>query len=164
MAGFGNDLKKLVVNLENLALALTSTGPTNVAEGIVRDLQGIGPAWTGEFRNAWVIERGDVNIAASRQPLDEEWPALPNPVARQSIKAPPFSVGGDRIINSAQTFLTVGNEMAYRDVALDLVPGRIKGGKNETAVQDWFITYMQAGGLNRRMGVEIDAAIKSVKL
>jgi len=163
MAGFGDELKRLVVNLENLALALTSTGPANVAEGIVKDLQDEGPAWTGQFRNGWVIEPGDVTIAASKKNTFEKPPAEANPEARRRIKAPPTSVGGERIINSDKVFFTVGNEMEYRDIALDLVPGRIKG-KRATAPQDWFTTYMQAGGLNRRMNVEIDAALKSVKL
>jgi len=42
--------------------------------------------------------------------------------------------------------------MEYRNLALDLEPGRIKAGGNETAPQDWYVTYY-AGG-------EMDAAVK----
>ena len=164
MARFGNELKKLVGNLENFALALTSTGPPNVAEGIAKDLQNAGPAWSGQFRNAWVIKRGDAIIDASRPDDGRDPTSMPRPDARQNIVAPRFSVGGTRVIGSDEVFFTVGNEMEYRDIALDLVPGRIKSGGNETAVQDWFVTYMQGGGLERRMGVEIDIALRSVRL
>jgi len=37
--------------------------------------------------------------------------------------------------------------MEYRDIALDLIPGRFEVDKNNTAEQDWFLRYVQGGGL-----------------
>jgi hypothetical protein len=37
--------------------------------------------------------------------------------------------------------------MVYRDIAMDLVPGRIQGGGRETAEQDWYRTYVEGGNL-----------------
>ena len=37
--------------------------------------------------------------------------------------------------------------MEYRNIALDLVPGRFSADKQNTAPQDWYVTYIQGGGL-----------------
>jgi len=62
------------------------------------------------------------------------------------IPNPPITFRGQALT------LTIGNRMEYRNLALDLEPGRIKAGGNETAPQDWYVTYY-AGG-------EMDAAVK----
>ena len=34
---------------------------------------------------------------------------------------------------------------------MDLLPGRVEPGKRNTAKQDWFLTYVQGGGINQAL-------------
>ena len=122
------------------------------AELIVEELQERGPAWTGEFRNNWVIVTG----TGKRIPATKETsyvkrerftkdPPLYEP--KKTITAPKFKGRKDN-------GYTIGNVMKYRDIALDLDPGgwrtqpRKDGGpKNNTAPKDWYITFVQGGKL-----------------
>jgi hypothetical protein len=108
------------------------------AEQIVLDLKEIGPYWTGTFEKSWVVRPGDVQIAAST-PASER-----TPFARQR-RITPIKVAEPK--GRKSVFFTIGNTAEYRNVALDLLPGRIKGGRNETAPQDWFRTYVEGGNL-----------------
>jgi hypothetical protein len=108
------------------------------AEQIVLDLKEIGPYWTGTFEESWVVRLGDVRIGAST-PARERTPFA------QPRKVTPIRVAKPR--GRKSVFFTIGNTAEYRNVALDLIPGRIKGGGNETAPQDWFRTYVEGGNL-----------------
>jgi hypothetical protein len=46
---------------------------------------------------------------------------------------------------------TIGNRMEYRNIAMDLVPGRVEDGKRNTAPQDWYILYVEGGLLRKRL-------------
>jgi len=108
------------------------------AEQIVLDLKEIGPYWTGTFEESWVVRPGDVRIAAST-PARER---TPFPKQRRIT---PIKVAEPK--GRKSVFFTIGNTTEYRNVALDLLPGRIKAGGNETAPQDWFRTYVEGGNL-----------------
>ena len=112
------------------------------AEQIVLDLKEIGPYWTGTFEKSWVVRPGDVRITAST-PAPER-----TPFARQR-RITPIKVAAPK--GRKSVFFTIGNTTQYRDIALDLVPGRVKAlgpaGGNETAPQDWFRTYVEGGNL-----------------
>ena len=134
---------------------INKTATQSVRQGalqIVNDLQRLGPYWDGHFYNAWEVREGDVSIPADRQ--GTEWQkgdeAERHPkegaFALDDIPNPPITFRGQALT------LTIGNRMEYRNLALDLEPGRIKAGGNETAPQDWYVTYY-AGG-------EMDAAVK----
>lgn len=108
------------------------------AEQIVLDLKEIGPYWTGTFEESWVVRPGDVRIPAST-------PARERTAFAQPRKITPIQVAKPK--GRKSVFFTIGNTAEYRNVALDLIPGRVKGGGNETAPQDWFRTYVEGGNL-----------------
>ena len=124
------------------------------AELIVSELQedGVGPAWTGEFRNNWVIVTGTgkripavKESSYTRTERYTENPPLYEP--KKTITAPKFKGRKDN-------GYTIGNVMKYRDIALDLDPGGWRTQpkndgepKNNTAPKDWYIRFVQGGRL-----------------
>ena len=128
------------------------------ADLVVKELQKEGPAWSGEFRNAWKIVSGPgKRIPASQESRFDEstrrslQPGEAEP--RKTIKAPKLKGRGDN-------GYTIGNSMTYRDIALDLVPGRWDDGKRNTAPQDWYVTFAEGGRLKDLLA---DATFKAEK-
>lgn len=117
------------------------------AEKIVTDLKEKGPYYSGEFEENWVVVPGETTIPANKPSsfsAREKWSGWESgafPFSRRTTPAqiPPLPIG--------QHQYTIGNQMKYRDIALDLTPGRWADGKENTAPRDWFRTYMQGGGL-----------------
>jgi hypothetical protein len=112
---------------------------------IVRDLKVEGPFYTGEFEGAWRVELGDVEIAATR-------PA--SQVGKQSSNAPtPIKGGVPEPSGRRSITYTIGNEMEYRDIAMDLDPGqfRTSGDKRNTARKDWFRLYVEGGQMRKTL-------------
>jgi hypothetical protein len=125
-----------------------------VAHDVTLELKLRGPYWDGLFEGAWEIRRGQTSIAATRKGAD---PVSPKAQPRD-ITAPEVPQIGAM---SLQGF-TIGNAMEYRDIALDLEPGRLK--KEEgggTAEQDWFERYMDGGSLTRDIAAATDRAFRS---
>jgi len=120
------------------------------AELIVEELQDDGPAWTGEFRNNWVIVSGTgQRISATKESgYNREQRFNPRIEARQKIKAPKLKGRGT-------SGYTIGNQMSYRDIALDLDPNgwrtqpTKKGPKTNTAPKDWYINFVQGGKMRQ---------------
>lgn len=119
------------------------------AELIVEELQKEGPAWTGEFRNNWVIVAGvGKRIPATKETSYNKIERMnPSLEPRKTITAPKFKGRRDN-------GYTIGNVMKYRDIALDLDPRGLrtqprKDGtpKLNTAPRDWYITFAQGGRL-----------------
>ena len=64
------------------------------------------------------------------------------------------STAGSRPVDIPQGFtqFTIGNRAKYRDYAMDLlIPGRFETDKNNTADQDWYIRYVQGGGMKQAL-------------
>ena len=116
------------------------------AELIVEELQERGPAWTGEFRNNWVIVTGTgKRIPATKETsYNKEQRTNPRLEPKKTIKAPKFKGRKDN-------GYTIGNVMKYRDIALDLDPGgfRTAGAKQNTAPRDWYINFVQGGKMRQ---------------
>ena len=121
------------------------------AELIVEELQNDGPAWTGEFRNNWVIVTGTgKRIPATKESsYSLEQRLSPDVEARKKITAP-------KLKGRKNNGYTIGNVMTYRNIALDLDPDRLrttpgKDGrpKEITADPDWYLTFAQAGKLGQ---------------
>ena len=108
------------------------------AKQITMDLKELGPYWTGVFERSWVVRAGDVRIVAST-PSEQRTP-YPKPRRITPVSVP-------KAKGRKSVFFTIGNTAEYRNVALDLVPGRIKNGTTATAVQDWFRSYVEGGNL-----------------
>ena len=116
------------------------------AQEITTDLKNRGPYWSGHFEESWEVKRGNVRIPAdSEHPLSprERWQAYDDDTRPLPRRTTPVSIPQ----NASQ--LTIGNRAAYRDIAMDLLPGRVEPGKQNTADQDWFLTYTQGGEINR---------------
>jgi len=145
---------------------------------IVTDLKFYGPYWTGAFESAWVVKPGLAPIPATKDRtqqqktlaeilatesrVDDYIPnkAAPNNRRLSEIKIP-------RLSGTGKATYSIGNEMVYRDVALDLKPGRTPK-RNNTAPEDWFATYIQGGKLRaalKRATIKVsnDPKIKNYK-
>ena len=120
---------------------IKNTVSQEAAARIVDDLKKSGPYWSGDFESAWVVKAGDQQVSANRQPSEDRPPA---PLPRQVTPTPVPKPTGRKSID-----YTIGNEMVYRNVALDIEQGRIKKGGNETAPQDWYRTYTEGGKLRQ---------------
>jgi hypothetical protein len=110
----------------------TEEGLRATAVSTIEQLQEIGPYWDGYFYNAWDCLVGDVNIPADQEGSGKDFGERGTKPPPDGSFVPPADI---------KKGYTIGNRMQYRAVAMDLVPGRIKGGGNETAVQDWYTKH-----------------------
>jgi len=102
---------------------------------VIHDLKEKGPYWSGTFERSWVGRAGNVFIPKNVPP-----PAEPPLEAMTKLVTPPSVTpynGGTSVNN-----YTIGNQATYRALAQDLIPGRIKGGNNETAPANWYRSYL----------------------
>ena len=117
----------------------------NAARDIVIDLKIEGPYWSGEFEANWVVKRGAVGGAANKVSAFGDFPERKQRTITD-ITIPP-ATGKGTITYS------IFNQMKYRDVALDLVPGRLgNSGKlsySDQPPQDWYLKYLQTRLGNR---------------
>lgn len=132
------------------------------ARTIVNDLQQAGPYWTGDFANAWVVKAGTGSIAASKGEYRPEGPVPPK--ATRPSQFPPVDV--PKAKGRKGVAYAIGNEMVYRDVAMDLKPGneRLENGKTGTAEQDWYRKYVEGGNLRLTLQQVTDRVSKDPKI
>lgn len=160
-------LGDLLVALRATEEAIGTIGPRRAAERIAAELQDVGPAWTGTFRNAWRIAPGDqdvpVSIARPVGYVPGQQRPTPQPVARQ--KVPPVGLGRrfSAVFTKNKTLYTIGNASEHRLIAMDLVPGRRLPSTPPRKPRNWFETYVKAGGLERSINVELSRAIKEAR-
>jgi len=151
MAALGSAFRELDRFLKREVAKTANSAVRNAALTVVNDLQTIGPYWDGLFYNAWEVREGTVDIPADQQ--GEEWKSGDTPDAHPRKGS--FTL--DDIPNPRVTYksepltLTIGNRMEYRDIALDLKPGRIKKEGGGTADQDWYTTYYAGGEMDTRV-------------
>ena len=130
------------------------------AEKITLELKEIGPYWTGQFEESWVVRPGDVNIPATDPPIldkQEKLDGWANGTLPLPKRVTPFTVPEPQT-DKAGSRLTIGNTAEYRDISQDLLPGRTPKAGN-TAAQDWFLAYVMA----RLIDVEIQAALREAE-
>jgi len=132
------------------------------AQLIVDELQDDGPAYTGEFRNAWKVVTGTgKRIRAtqeSKYTVDQRLEFEnrgPEPVQR--VKVPKQK-------GRSSNGYTIGNTMKYRNIALDLEPGRYSEEKNNTAPKDWYVTFVEGGKLRSILEAATLKAAKDPKV
>jgi hypothetical protein len=127
------------------------------AREIVKDLQFLGPWYSGDFGKNWVVKSGITSIGATkdRRPGFEFLTpdaAIPNSKPGSSQAQMPGPVGGvPRPKGRKSINYTIGNRMKYRNIAMDLVPGRFDKAKRNTAPQDWYVMYVEGGLLRKRL-------------
>lgn len=111
----------------------------NAARDIVIDLKIAGPYWSGEFEAGWVVKRGSTGVAASTPSRYTTTPEQ-QPRTITDVTIPPATGRGD-------ITYSISNKMAYRDIALDLIPdatGKFRGDRpRRTADKYWYDTYVQ---------------------
>ena len=112
----------------------------NVVRDIIIDLKIAGPYWSGEFEQNWVAKRGATGVAASKAPASEDFPERESRTITD-VEIPPAQGRGD-------ITYSISNRMEYRDIALDLVPGRLGATGNKSyadqPAQDWYETYVRS--------------------
>lgn len=173
--------ERLLKDYDKVAASLTVGGPTLCAQTIVKDLQEIGPRWTGKFANSWEI-RGPQGQTA-RGTGQEGQP--------QSIvfTDAPFT-GRQALRTLSRTFLTkdkvvftISNFSKYADEARDLAPSTFiypgtepikkairgtretgirgdlepgRGNNRITAILDWYKLYLGGGQVDKTIRVTMD--------
>ena len=127
------------------------------AREIVKDLQFLGPWYSGDFGKNWVVKPGITSIGATKKRrssfrfLTPDAP-IPNSKPGTTQAQMPGPLGGvPRARGRKSINYTIGNRMEYRNIAMDLVPGRFEDGKRNTAPQDWYILYVEGGLLRKRL-------------
>lgn len=159
MAGLGD----LARNLDKIVNTNLDRTARKAVQTVVADLQRLGPWWTGDFAKSWVVQVGDVNIPASRS---SNRSASGRPAKQPRATLPLVTIPR---ISGRQAFqggrYTIGNTIEHRSLAMDLLPGRGKGGEGvatippNTASQDWFLNYMEAGSFDRAMSFALQEEV-----
>ena len=136
---------------------IKNTVSQETAREIVKDLQFLGPWYSGEFAKNWVVRAGQTSIGATKNRAYFRLPAGTNttkPGGRENMPGPLNGV--PRPQGRKSIFYTIDNQMKYRRIAMDLDPQkpRFVPGRNNTAGQDWYILYVEGGLLRRRLEQE----------
>jgi len=135
------------------------------SEEIIKKLQIEGPYWSGEFAGAWEARLGKTSIPANQRSSfrgsDRSAVAQPRQMEDYSVQSAPK--GSNKKIE-----YTIDNRMVYRDIAKDLQPdstGVFRGDKpGATARKDWYIRYLQGGGLAQTLALATDRVSKDPKI
>ncbi len=144
----GLRLRGLYARVDGLTQVLAREAATQIGQTLAK----ISPQYSGEFADHWEIKVGNVPIYA-------ETPAIkPRPTARQPRRSPILPVApslkgisfSGTPLSGKNVEYSIGNTMEYRDIAMDLVPGRVERAKELSAPQDWYVLYLNSPrGLRR---------------
>jgi hypothetical protein len=184
MARARNGFIQLAEKLEAGFLAPFILGVARSAQGVVKDLQELGPTWSGEFANSWEIASSSKVTSGSGAPG-----------APQRLLAPILTVSEYKFKPEVKYY--IANKAPHADVALDLAPyipeldknvdfgnpqkgnkrrygfrpeggrrGELSGsGPNSaSAPLDWYARYIRGGRLDKTISVYMDQAMRNVKL
>lgn len=183
MAKKRNGFAELADTLEGAVFFAFKKGLQASANAVVRDLQKVGPTWTGEFQNSW-------EIATSSKVSSGSGAAGP----AETIKAPLLT--NDEFKFKPEIKYYIANKSKHADIALDIVPyvkeldedvkfGKPRGNKpikygtrpeggrrgelegsgsnRSTAPLDWYVTYLRAGNLDKTISLYMDQALRGIK-
>ena len=136
------------------------------ATRIVGELVFLGPWYSGEFARHWVVRTGDKRIPATVKP---QQPRAFERTTRRLLPAPVVpslrGTGAKKVVG-----YTIGNLMTYRNLAMDLVPGRlfdesgVQIARTSSAEQDWYRRYIEGGSLKATLGAAVNAAAADPKI
>ncbi len=128
------------------------------ATRIVGELVFLGPWYSGEFAKNWVVVTGDKRI-----PTTVAVPDVFVRTPRRALPAPvvPSLRGTGKKKNVGYT---IGNRTVYRNIALDLVPGRTEKAREISAPQDWYRTYIEGGSLRDTLAAAVGAAAQNPRI
>ena len=157
----GKALEKLRRDLIRSTKRAAFETQRKAAVRVVNDLKSLGPYYAGYFELAWEVRLGNVEVPADQQ----SGPRQKDPKSSYAPRRPVSPMTLSDIPDARLTYksqvpaLTIGNRMSYRDLALDLVPGRLKDEQGGSAPQDWYLTYYGAGGFEKAVRGAIDELI-----
>lgn len=121
---------------------IKQTTAREAATRIVGELIFLGPWYSGQFAKNWVVKVGDVRIPASVEPYS----GFKGRTARTEVPLPVIpSLRGTG--SGKDVGYTIGNRTTYRNVAMDLEPGRVERARFLSAPKDWYRTYVEGGSL-----------------
>ena len=132
-----------------------SQATTETAHDVTLDLKMKGPYWDGVFEKSWEIRAGEASIPAS---VPGKMPPSKKNQPRE-ITAPEVPAIGEQNLKG----FTIGNRTEYREIAMDLEPGRLKGENTAyggTAEQDWFSIYMEGSLVDDTIRAAVDRTMK----
>ena len=128
------------------------------ATQIVGRLIFLGPWYSGQFARNWAVKVGDTKIPATVGPSDAK---IRTP--RQAIAPPTVpslrGTGKKKVVG-----YTIDNRTTYRRVAMDLVPGRVANATEISAERDWYVNFIQDGGLRDILASSVAAAAADPKV
>ena len=189
MARRRNGFLELVEKLEAGFLAPFIVGVAQSAQGVVKELQELGPSWSGEFANSWEI--------ASESKVTSGTGA---PGAPQRLLAPILTPNQYKQKPEIKYF--IANKAPHADYALDIREGRFfppdsqpernsaaasgklirtgsrpsgdhkrgdlsgngAGQGTSSAELDWYTTYVRGGKIDKAISLYMDQALRNVKL
>jgi hypothetical protein len=137
---------------------VTQITAREAATRIVGELQFLSPWYSGEFATNWVVRVGDTRI-------NPTVPAKPSyeRTSRQVLPAPVVpSLRGTG--SKKNVGYTIGNLTEYRNVAMDLVPGRTEQAREISAPQDWYRTYIEGGALTDALQAAVSTAAQNPRI
>ena len=137
---------------------VTQVAAREAATQIVGRLIFLGPWYSGQFARNWAVKVGDTRIPATVEPSDAK---IRTP--RQSISPPTVpslrGTGKKKVVG-----YTIDNRTTYRRVAMDLVPGRVANATEISAERDWYVNFIQGGGLRDVLASSVAAAAADPKV
>lgn len=165
------NLKRLIQELDRVAATTVYNGPKRAAERIVRDVQKLGPAWSGEFSNSWQIETPTTTVRGTGAPGQPAPIYAPVLTGRQVTKS---------FLTKDKVVFRISNFAPHADIATDVEAGIFvdpgtepikpiektgtrqkgirglltgSGGNQRTAPFNWFGLYLRGGQLDKTIEV-----------
>ena len=133
---------------------VTQVTAETAAKEIVADLIFLSPWYSGHFADNWEVRIGDVRIPADSPP--PPYTQRMQRTTRRQVGIPTVpslrGTGSKKVVG-----YTIGNRSTYRNIAMDLVPGRTENAREISAPQDWYVTYIQTE-LRTRLGKSVAKA------
>jgi len=132
--------------IREYAEEITQVLAQTAAKEIVADLIFLSPWYSGHFANSWEVRIGDVRIPADSPPLPYLQRQTRTTRQQPTIPTVPSlrGTGSKKVVG-----YTIGNRATYRNIAMDLVPGRTQNAREISAPQDWYVKYVQTELLTR---------------
>ena len=125
---------------------------------IVVDLVKIGPWYSGEFAESWVVKPGKTPVKATKE---STLPRPKNKTPRRPVGNIPFPA---TLRDSRYSSYVIGNEMVYRNIAMDLKPGRVERAKQLSAPRDWYRLYIEGGVMAKSLEEAYGLAVDNPKI
>jgi len=189
MARRRNGFIELAEKLEAGFLAPFIVGVAQSAQGVVKDLQKLGPSWSGEFANSWEIaseSKVSSGTGASGAPQRllapiltpreyKQKPEIKYYIANKSPHAdyaldlregrffPPENQPTRNAAAANGKLVRTGSRAASEHKRGDL-SGNGAGQGTSSAELDWYTTYVRGGKLDKSISLYMDQALRNVNL